>query len=307
VTINIAAGTASGDVTVGDVDLALALTGTSAATAGHAEFNLNADAVTGDVSVGMVSFNGTAAVTLSADLEVTGAASVHLGGIAVDGTGSFNAGDYVLTVNAGGADVTVDTIKVSGAGSSDLTSILGGVATTGTLTLGTVDYSGYTGGAAAIDVSAYNGDIHVIGSAAGDTITSNIQSDTLTGGNGTDSFVITTQGQNLTTLTAFHTADVVTITDFKAGPTFAETIAVDAEHTTVAFYSEKSAASADAAFTLALATMTDPTQQSDIVAVQVGADTYVFVDQDGGNNVDTIIKLTGVSTSALNFADFVVS
>ncbi|HUR89859.1 MAG TPA: Calx-beta domain-containing protein [Ramlibacter sp.] len=308
VSLNFGAATASGDLTIGNIDMAFTASSSSTGTGAFGHVAVNFDALTGDVSVGMVSFDATTAATLSVDLEVTGAASVHLGGISVDNSGSFNGGDYVLVVNAGGADVTIDTIKVSGAGSSDLTAIMAGVATTGTITLGTVDYSGYTAGGAVIDVSAKNGDIHVIGSAGGDTITSNAQSDTLTGGNGTDTFTITDQAQDLATLTTFHTADIVTITDFKAGPTFAETITVDAEHTDVAHYAEKSAATADAAFTLALATMSDPTQQSDVVAVQVGGDVYVFIDQDGDNtNVDTIVKLTGVNTSALNFADFVVN
>lgn len=306
VSINVAAATASGDITVGNIDMALSLTTSSTLTGGAGHVVLNGDAYTGDVSIGTVSFDGTTAATLSVDLEVTGAGSVALGGIDVKGTGSFAGGDYVLTVNAGAADVMVDTIKMEDAGANNLTSVLAGITTTGTISLGTVDYSNHTGGAA-IDVSTYGGDIHVIGSAGADTITSNVQSDTLTGGAGTDAFVITNQNQDLTDLTGFHAADVVTITDFKAGPTFAETIAVDAGNTTVAFYSEKTASSADAAFTLALATMTDPTQQSDVVAVQVGGDVYVFIDQDNGNDVDTIVKLSGVSNSALNFADFIVS
>jgi hypothetical protein len=305
VTVNIAAVTASGDLTIGDVDMGLITTAATPLTGGVGTFVVNADVVTGDVSVGTVSFNGTTAATLSVDLEVTGANSVDLGGIDVKGSGVFGA-DYNLIVNAGAADVMVGTIKMEDSGANNLTTVLGGITTTGTISLGTVDYSNHTGGAA-IDVSPYAGNIHVIGSAGADTITSNVESDTLTGGNGTDAFVITDQAQTVTDLTGFHSAEIVTITDFKAGPTFAETISVDAEHTTVAYYSEKTAASADAAFTLALATMSDPTQQSDVVAVQVGGDVYVFIDQDGGNDVDTIVKLSGVSNAALNFADFIVS
>ncbi|HEY8049836.1 MAG TPA: hypothetical protein VIE63_11730, partial [Ramlibacter sp.] len=212
---------------------------------------------------------------------------------------------YVL--HAHGANVTIDTVKIEGSTvGNSLATVLGGVTHTGTLKLGTVDYSNASGAGTAINVSAYGGNIHVIGSAGNDTITSNTGSDTLTGGNGTDQFVITTQSQNMTTLTQFHAAKVETITDFKAGPSSAETIQVDAQHTTVTYYAEKTAASADAAFTTALATMSDPTLQSDVVAVQVAGDTYVFVDTAGANHVDQVIHLVGVSLSDLNFADFVV-
>jgi hypothetical protein len=38
--------------------------------------------------------------------------------------------------------------------------------------------------------------------------------------------------------------------------------------------------------------------------VQVGSDVFVFVDMNDGDKVDLAIKLTGVSTAQLNFADF---
>jgi fibronectin-binding autotransporter adhesin len=308
-TVTADAATASGNVTLGNITMGVSQTNTTTAaaavTGGFAEFqlNFNVASLTGDLSVGTITFNGLVGNVLDVELTTGIGGDVHIAGIDVKGTGTFTGGDYVL--NVGGADVTIDTVKVEGAAASNnLANILAGVTQTGNLTLHTVDYSNFTGGAAVIDVSAYSGDIAVIGSAAGDTITTNLGSDTLTGGAGTDAFVIAAQSQNLTTLTLFHAGETTTITDFKAGPTFGETIATNANQFDVAHYAEKSAASADAAFTLALSTMSDPTQQSDIVAVQVGADTYVFVDTDGGNNVDEVIKLTGVNTNALNFADF---
>jgi hypothetical protein len=132
----------------------------------------------------------------------------------------------------------------------------------------------------------------------------------ITGGAGTDTFDFT-NASNLNTASAtVAAAGMYTITDFKAGPLFAETIGVDAAHSgagAVTYYAEKSATTFANAVTTAIATMTDPTTHSDIVAVQVGSDTYVFVDQDGGGNIDAVIKLVGVGTNVLNFADFVVS
>jgi len=50
--------------------------------------------------------------------------------------------------------------------------------------------------------------------------------------------------------------------------------------------------------------MSDAIDPSQLVAVQVGDDVWIAIDEDGDEDIDTIIKLVGVSLDDFNFVDF---
>jgi len=309
VSLSVNVGTFDGNVVVGNVTVdggifALHFTGAQP-TSGET------------VTVGTVTFEAPASVTIDAGA----AGDVHMAGLTlVAGTATTTnifAVDANLAFGAGIGKLTIDTFKLEGSnahnwnefGSVILPALTAMTAAhNGTkLKVGTVDLSGFhasDSSAVLIDVHSVAGNVKVIGTDGNDIITANKGSDTLTGGAGTDQFITQTENQNITTTTAAATAKITTITDFKAGPAFGETLQVDAASgSVVGKYSEKTAADFNTAVTTALAQMTDPVLHSEVVAVQVGADTYVFVDQDGGHNIDEIVKLVGVSINQLNFAD----
>jgi hypothetical protein len=137
----------------------------------------------------------------------------------------------------------------------------------------------------------------VIGSDLDDVIKSNTKVDTFTGGDGADTFSFVTEDAN----NVVTEAKAKVITDFVHA---SDVIELDTDTAfTADQYSEGSAASFTAALTFAKAQMTS-TPEDNLVAVQVGSDVFVFVDMNDGDKVDLAIKLTGVSTAQLNFADF---
>jgi len=289
-----------GNVTIGDVSLVNA----SSAYAGAYFYLTNA---TSDVSVnvGTVSFSGTDSGTAEFVLYA-GSADVVIDGITIiagdDGADVGNG--YALTVTGDAIMIDNITVNVSatGTGQYDLTNILSNVNAAGTLTLGTVDFSGYeltgnTSTGESIDVSGYVGEITIIGTSRADTIEGNDESNTLTGGSGTDVFVFQAMNQNLTATTDDMVMD--SIVDFVAGDSSSEKI--DLSALGVSRYAESSASDAAEAFDTALAKFA---LGYDVAAIQIGSDTYVMVDEDGGGAVDSIIKLVGVTTATLNLADF---
>lgn len=294
-----------GTVTVGDLDL----TATDATI--YFEVNVTASGDAGTIEIGNIDITVTdsASVSISIDSNVAATdANVHIAGFALNGT-ELTAANFVLNIGETfTGDVTIDNITVAVsatvAGLFDLSDILTDVSTTGAVTLGTVDYSDYalTGTSstgAVIDVSGYAGDIVVIGSALDDIITDNDETNTLTGGDGADTFSFVNMDANGSGLT-LAAADV--ITDFEHAVDIIE-LDIDAGTFSADTYFEGSAASFSAFLTLAETQMTS-SPEDNLVAVQVGSDVYVAVDMDGGDEVDTVIVLTGVTTSSLNFADF---
>ena len=323
-----------GSVNVGNVSVA----GTS-----HVSFDVNANALTGNVTVGDVDVNGgvfalhftgaqpttatvvsMGTVTFNAPGAVTvdaGTANVSMAGITLVSTAGSTTGilgaDDVLNLGATVGTLTVGTIKLEGTNAHNWNEFgtvvlpaLTAIAGAGAVKVGTVDLSGFSASdssAVLIDVSGLANAVVVKGSVGNDIITANAKGDTLWGDAGTDKFITQTQNQNITTTAAAATAKITTIMDFKAGPAFNEQVQVDAfTANTVGKYSEKTAADFNTAVTTALTQMNDPVLHSEVVAVQVGADTYLFVDQDGGHNIDEIVKLVGVTIGSLNYNDLIV-
>ena len=166
----------------------------------------------------------------------------------------------------------------------------------GTITLGDIDYSAY-GAAASIDVSGYEGAGSIIGSDFADTITDNDGTNVLTGGDGADIFSFVAANANITEATADK------ITDFVSG---LDTIQFDvsgADTFDASTYYEGTYASF-AAFMAGAATQMTSSPEDNLIAGQVGSDVWLAIDLDGGDAVDTVIQLSGVNISTLNFADF---
>jgi hypothetical protein len=233
--------------------------------------------------------------------------------------------DYNLTITAD--TVMIDTVNVSASGTAaqyNLTGILGGVSAN-TISIDTVTYANFVltgtsadltgvldGVAMTIDVSTFNV-ANVIGSAYNDMIIMSPIPGMATGGDGdADQFDFSNNVQlDATTTTSVTVAMAYAIADFGAGNTFGEKIFTGSDTFDIAHYAEKTQNADHTAVTTfeqaaqaALDAMSDPTLQADIVSVKLGGDVYVFVDQDGNDDIDLIIQLVGVDINKLNFADF---
>lgn len=325
-TLDIDASGNIGDITLGDISMVASGDYTTSQTAdsvedGSAKFTVdwNVSSFTGDVSVGTVSFHGGEAFSdagniLSVDLGTIGA-DVTLAGITIEGDGSAVMGtNYVFnlaTSNSG--DITINDIKVdisaTATGLYNLSDILTSVSAAGDVYLGTVDYGDYiltddtvTAGVS-IDVSGYLGTITVIGTERDDTITLNDEGNTVTGGAGDDTIDFATHDQDISSISGATDAVIDYVNDFEAGTSGGDILEIDANTAGSGAYTEKTATGYSNFISVALSAMTTNTGV-DVVAVKVGSDTWVAVDEDGGNNIDSIIKLVGVSTASLNVADF---
>lgn len=310
-TVEVVANTGDiGSVTVGDITLTAAGTSTVSVT-----IEANGSGELGALNIGNVDLSASVSSSVAVNIltnsvTVLGTdADITIDSFTLQGSGAYQfnvgyaayAGDITLN------NVVVD-VSATTSGMYDLTGLLAGVLTTGDVTLGTVDYSHYAVttdtvpavDGAVIDVSGFAGDIVVIGSDGDDTITDNTETNTLTGNDGADTFSFVTMNANGTGLTLAK-ADV--ITDFEHGVDVIELDVSNAASFSADAYYEGSAASFSAFLTLATTQMTS-SPEDNLVAVQVGNDVYVAVDMDNGDSVDTVIVLTGVSTSSLNFADF---
>jgi len=292
-----------GSVTVGDIELV-------ASDTAVASFSLDVNATAGaldSLSIGNVDLSVTVSSTVNVNILATAAlltdADITIDAFTLHGSGAyaFHVGNATYT-----GDITLNNLVVdvtaTATGAYDVSDLLVGVLTTGDLTLGTVDYSGYsyTGGSTgvAIDVSGYLGDIVVIGSDQDDVITDNDETNVLTGNDGADVFSFVAMDANNVGL-SLAAADV--ITDFEHGVDVIEldtTVASTADQ-----YFEGTAATFAAFVTMAKAQMTSAPEDN-VVAVQVGSDVYVAVDMNDGDKIDTVIVLTGASITTLNFADF---
>ena len=172
------------------------------------------------------------------------------------------------------------------------------------------------GGADDDTVAGTNGDDAVYGDAGDDVLQGGANIDTMTGGAGNDvfaSFAGQASISNLQTPTSDSQHDRTDeITDFTSGQdTLYVDFAVDHvyhQQTGVTF------TSVDAALTYAEQLLDGATAAgTEVAAIQVGADTYLFYNDQGGNTVDgtathtidQVIKLDGVTSTALTTDDFV--
>lgn len=287
-----------GDVIVGDISM---LASHANATA-FLNLELDEGGLGGIATVGNVSFEAvdTGRVQVAID---AGAADVTIESITIkgDGTAAFGA-EYALTVTGDVVHVSniVVDITAANAGLVNLANVVAGLNGT-TETLGTVDFSGYKRTAATtvgetINVSAFDGDITVIGTGRNDTITDNDEENSLTGGAGADTFVFELHDQSIDDLIEAAAADVDVVEDLVAD---VDSITLN---TTGNVYIEDTASSFNEFITKALNQIAN--NNADLVAVQVGLDTWLAVNEDGGSNIDHIIQLVGVNRGDIESNDF---
>ncbi len=171
------------------------------------------------------------------------------------------------------------------------------------------------GGADDDTVAGTNGDDLVFGDAGNDELQGGNGIDTMTGGTGNDVFATFTGQASIINLQSPTTdpdhdrTDV--ITDFTSGQdTLYVNFAVDHvyhQQTGVTF------TSVDAALTYAEQLLDGQTAAgTEVASIQVGADTYLFYNDQGGNvvdgtathTIDQVIKLAGVTSTTLTTDDF---
>jgi len=289
-------------------------------TFGNVSMNVNGENAYGELwvyaesahDIGTMTFGnfdlsvGNTAKKLGSYLEVditSTTGDVVLGGITLNGASVRGATDVTMTYQAdfyayAGNNLTVGDITVKGGdGASDNFSTLTNwldLNAGGTITIGKVDYSGYTGKSTVtnqIDVSGFKGAGTIIGSAQKDHITDNKGTNTITGGAGADTFTF------LDTNTGKTLATVDTITDFNnaGGDKIDITPGV-----IVGNYAEQTGLTDFTAF-LAAANAADKVA----FVGQVGSDCFAAIDYNVDNTVDYVIKLASININQIDVASFV--
>lgn len=155
----------------------------------------------------------------------------------------------------------------------------------GTITVGDIDYSGYER-AATIEVDTWLGAANIKASQGGSTITDNATKNTITLGDGADTVILLNGNSGLTAEDADVIIDFDSAEDLIDLNLSGSEFEVDSSGTTFAdFLSDAQGA------------------DKDIYAAKVGSDYYVAIDTDGGDAVDFVIKLVGVSN--VSSSDFI--
>lgn len=228
---------------------------------------------------------------------------VITGGLGNDSVNGNMGDDSILgndgndTLRGGAGNDTVD----GGVGNDSILGDLGNDSLTGG------DGNDVLDGGDGNDVLTGNiGDDLLVGGAGADTITGGTGFDALTGGAGVDRFVFAVGDAGIANVTASSGSGITeTINDFAAGsdkidlPGAANPGDVLYQATGVTF------TAVQAAYTYAQQLMDATADTTDVAAIQVGADTYLFANAAGtGAAIDTVIKLTGVTASTVSETDF---
>ena len=267
--------------TVGDINISV--TNTAAANAGaNAQFSMNSKGsiTVGDISVtaGDATTSFVASATVDADVVLTTGNNLIVGNITVVG-GDVHTGSVV---NDSFATLS-NWLSLTETGS-------------GSITIGNVDYSGYTA-ASTIDVSAIKGAAVIKAGTAGSTISDNLTKNVIHLGAGADTIVM------LEGMTTDETAagNLDSIVNFASG---VDAIAIDTTSNASDFAFVSSAAASYSAF-LTAATSAMFNDGKDIYARVVGGNTYVAFDKDNGGAVDFVIELVGITS--VSAGDFSIS
>ena len=144
----------------------------------------------------------------------------------------------------------------------------------------------------------------VTGGIGNDTIVSSTGADTITGGVGVDAMTGSTGGDRFVFAAGDSSStagsnDSISDFSFADGDKMALGVVSTLANTLVG------TAATDYAQALSDATALIGSGSRDIVAIQVGADTYVFSDSSSTNAITNAIKLTGATASTLSVATFV--
>jgi len=165
------------------------------------------------------------------------------------------------------------------------------------------------GGADNDFIGGDSGNDVILGDLGDDTVDGGDGIDVLTGGAGDDVFLFNVDDSG--TASSDEDSDVFglvdTITDFTDGedlldlPTTIGQTAGDVLHATAGITLSSLTAATDYAQQL----LDNHAGVVDVAALQVGADTYLFYNDQAGATIDSIIKLTGVDAADITTADIV--
>ena len=232
-----------------------------------------------------------------ADTLTGGAGNDHLYGQSAgggsDGADSLSGGtgnDY-LQGNAG--NDTLDggdgSDRINGGGDNDqITGSTGNDTINGNLGNDTID-----GGADNDSLRGGQGNDSIAGGTGNDLISGDLGADTMSGGGGTDYFLFTGA--------ASPTSAPDRITDFTDG-----TDRLNVGQLPLSVLKGAAQPSLSAAATLAQQLFQNNAGTSEVAAIGVGSDTYIFYSSSRGATVDSAIQLAGINPSAISTDDFVV-
>ncbi|HVZ46152.1 MAG TPA: hypothetical protein VHA82_20260 [Ramlibacter sp.] len=334
---------ALGAVTMGDIDIDLAGSGTLSATAsfgggetvGGVQFGdvsldagdgasialrlqAEASADAGPMTLGDVSLVNLGSIHLSATLG-SNEETLTLGDVSFDLQGTGNADEVAMALNAAGGDVVIGNITVAGEGhmvldgeahttAEDVNTSFLAIATGGTVTVGDIDFSGY-GHAVDLDLGWVDeGAAHVTGGAGNDTLGGTSGSNAIAGGAGVDTIDVS-QGGIDTVVThagdSGKTADAVdSIVGFAGGAAGAgDKLSFGLAAGSAANYAEGAGAITFTDFMTHAAAALNATVT--YFAEVVGGDLLVAVNY-GSGDADLVVKLVGdTDLSTLAFQNIV--
>jgi Ca2+-binding RTX toxin-like protein len=222
-----------------------------------------------------------------------------------------NAGNDVLIGDQGNASVG-DADRINGGNGDDFIAANGGNDTVngnkGNDTIfGQDGNDSLRGGQGDDSIDGGNGNDIILGDLGNDTIHGGAGYDLMTGGDGADTFTfslgdatfVTTSTQGLA-----YFSD--TITDFQHG-----TDKLELSHTLTAsdlLHAQSGIVltSVAAALTYAQQLLDAHSGTTDVAALNVGSDTYLFYNESGsGATIDSLIKLAGVDANTITSTDFI--
>ena len=135
------------------------------------------------------------------------------------------------------------------------------------------------------------------GGDGNDTLNGDLGADTMRGGTGSDVFVFTGAGAGFDAAATTPPTDV--ISDFGSGDRIDLSFAV----------SEVLTGTRQTSFARAVTEAQDQfiahPGSGKVAAVAVGSDSYIFFAADGGTMIDSVIRMTGVSVTSIDNADFI--
>jgi serralysin len=192
-----------------------------------------------------------------------------------------NAGDDILD-GGDGSD------RIQGGQGND--SLIGG---TGNDTVnGNLGNDSIDGGSDNDSLRGGQGNDSIAGGSGNDVISGDLGTDTLSGGSGIDLFQFSGAGSS--------TSAPDRITDFTDGQ---DRIALGLLPASV--LTGAAQASLSAASTFAQQLFNGNAGTSEVAAIAVGSDTYVFYSSNGGATVDSAIQLVGINPSIVTTSDFI--
>jgi serralysin len=249
-----------------------------------------ADSLSGDDGHDNV-FGGSGSDTLSG-----GAGNDHIYGQSANGgTDSpdlLNGGDGSDYLQGNAGNDTLDggdgSDRVNGGGNDD--SIFGSA---GNDTInGNLGNDSIDGGTENDSVRGGQGADSLVGNSGNDVLSGDLGSDTLTGGLGSDIFQFSGAGSSTTAPDR--------ITDFTDGQ---DRLGIGYLPATV--LTGASQFSVSGASSLAQQLFNGNAGTSEVAAIAIGSDTYIFYSSNGGATVDSAIQIIGVSPSIVTTTDFV--